>query len=122
MDVEIENPRLRFQIAQTRLLGSFAQGGFERTFPRFEMPTHLQPFAEAAVVVKEEAAGGVDDEQARSHMSRRERPARERRGGRPDELDQLPAMLPLTVVGGCVTEKVVEKRHAHAGNHWYRKK
>ena len=118
MDVEIENPRRHGQVGETRLLSAFAQRGVQRALRDLEMTAHLQPSAEPAVMMEEEPAPAIDDEETRRDMSRRKRPSGEWSRRSLHQRNQLALMTPFRIICGLVASKLLAKVHQCDGYHW----
>src|SRR5258707_14081037 len=111
MDVEIEDLVAgELEIGQPRFLAALSQGCFRRHLMAFEMPAHLQPTPEAAMVMEQELPfGRIDDETARRDMSGHEMVTRERARRPCQQPDDRLVMARLEPIGRPVPAKLAEQ-------------
>src|SRR3954471_24478644 len=91
------------EIGQTRLLASFPERRHGRRLRGLAVPAHLQPFAEAAMTMEQEARTfDVNDETAGGDVSGLEVVALKHRRAAAEEVDDGEVMRALGVVGRMV--------------------
>jgi len=111
VDVDVEDAvDDELQIIETGLLAPLAQRRHQRRLVALGMAAHLQPAAEAAVVMEEESVPvEVDDEAAGGDVSRREVAAGKGIGRSGQQVDHVVAMPPLQRIGRVVSLELREE-------------
>jgi hypothetical protein len=109
MDVEVDDPAEELQVRQSRLFGSFAESGGLRRFPAFDMPTHLQPAPEPAMMTEQKPPAVIDYVAARGEVTGSKTASGEGVPAVSQQLDHSPAMAGLEAVHRLMGLELGEK-------------